>query len=60
MLFERLEPLKEQAQAAAEQEDWDDDAYQIRPDGTGLTQLTSLAAAGDWLEDSGQWTPDGK
>jgi hypothetical protein len=36
----------------------DSDAYKIRPDGTGLTQLTSLPA-GNWLEDSGQWTPDG-
>jgi hypothetical protein len=35
------------------------DAYKIRPDGTGLTQLTFLPA-GNWLEDSGQWTPDGK
>jgi len=37
----------------------DDDAYKIRPDGTGLTQLTSLPA-GNWLEDTGQWTPDGQ
>jgi len=37
----------------------DNDAYKIRPDGTGLTQLTSLPT-GNWLEDSGQWTPDGK
>jgi hypothetical protein len=33
-------------------------AFKIRPDGTGLTQLTSLPA-GNWLEDTGQWTPDG-
>ncbi len=36
----------------------DNNAYKIRPDGSGLTQLTFLSGD-DWLEDTGQWTPDG-
>jgi hypothetical protein len=38
----------------------DSNVYKIRPDGSDLTQLMFLTAAGDWMEDSGQWTPDGK
>ncbi|MBU1878538.1 MAG: hypothetical protein KJ734_06265, partial [Chloroflexi bacterium] len=38
----------------------DNDVYKIRPDGTGLTQLTFLAAAGDWMEESGPWVTDGQ
>jgi hypothetical protein len=38
----------------------DDNVYKIRPEGAGLTKLTFLTAAGDWLEDTGQWRPDGK
>jgi dipeptidyl aminopeptidase/acylaminoacyl peptidase len=37
----------------------DDDVYKIRPDGTDLSQLT-FVPAGSWMEDSGQWTPNGK
>jgi hypothetical protein len=37
----------------------DNDVFKIRPDGTGLSQL-SFVPAGSWLEDSGQWTPDGR
>jgi hypothetical protein len=33
--------------------------FKIRPDGTDLTQL-SFVPAGSWMEDSGQWTPDGQ
>ncbi|MBN1137313.1 MAG: PD40 domain-containing protein [Anaerolineae bacterium] len=37
----------------------DDNAFKIQPDGANLTPLTFLPA-GEWMEDSGQWTPDGK
>lgn len=35
----------------------DDNLYKIRPDGSGLTQLTFLNGTSDWVEDAGPWTP---
>jgi Tol biopolymer transport system component len=38
----------------------EDNLFKIRPDGSGLIQLTFLTAEGDWMENSGPWTPDGQ
>jgi hypothetical protein len=37
-----------------------DNVYKIRPDGSDLTPLTFLTENVNWMEDTGQWTSDGK
>jgi dipeptidyl aminopeptidase/acylaminoacyl peptidase len=38
----------------------DDNLFRIRPDGSDLTPLTFITAAGDYMDNSGPWTPDGQ